>query len=156
MGNPNSCLTSEFQSLLYYIFTYKKRYSKNDAAIFLDKSPDTFQRYCSGRLPIPVDDARNLIRFIAKENPEDTELAEFFCPPGYLVIRDENGKTEQDKRKDKELQLSVQVGKAIDELEKAYKDGKVVTLEYKRVHKPLTKIRQLAAELDEDIKKEIR
>lgn len=156
MGNPNNSLSSEFQSLLYYKFTFKKEYDKNEAAIFLDKSPDTIQRYCSGRLSIPIDVGRGFIRFVYKKNPKDTELVEFFCLPHFLPIPTVGVKPSSESIRLKEIKLSIINGKTIEEIEKALKDGKVDRNEYKKAHQLLTGLRQIAAELDEVLKKEVR
>lgn len=106
------------------------------------------QRYCSGRLPIPVDNARDLIRFVVQKNPKDIELLEFFCPPGYLPTQTVEHSKSIENTQEKELELSVLNGKSIEAIEDANKDGIVDKQEAKRTHKLLTRLRQVAAELD--------
>ncbi len=156
MSNPNNNGNSEFQSLLYYKFTFKKEYDKNELAIFLGKAPDTVQRYCSGRLPVTADVAKEIIKFIALKNPEDTELLDFFCvEAGFVPIRAAKGKiTKEEKEKD-EIKLSILSGLALKEIEEAFEDGRLELSELRRIEKALTKLQQKAAELKEKIRREV-
>lgn len=155
MGNPNSSLTSEFQSLLYYKFTFKKEYDKNELAIFLAKAPDTVQRYCSGRLPVTADTARDIIRFIAKKNPKDTEFLEFFClEAGFLPLPISKGKLTKEEREKDQIRLAILNGQALKEIEDAFNDGKLERHELKKIEKALTRLQEKAGELKEKIRKE--
>ena len=155
MGNPNSSLSSEFQSLLYYKLTFKKEYDKNELAIFLGKAPDTVQRYCSGRLPVTADTARDIIRFVAKKNPKDTEFLEFFClEVGFIPLPISKGKPTKEEREKDEIRLSILNGQALKEIEDAFEDGKLERLELKRIEKALTRLQEKAGELKEKIRKE--
>jgi len=155
--NPNIPHASDFQSLLNYKFNFKGQYDKNEAAIFIDRRPDTVQKYCNGKLSIPADIARDLIKFIASKNQRDAELLEFFClPAGYLPIPSVEVKICEETRRIKQIGLSIFNGKALEAIEEIYSDNKVEKNEYKKVHRLLTKIRELAAELDEQIKTEAK
>jgi hypothetical protein len=157
VGNPNSALTSEFQSLLYYKFTFRKEYDKNELAIFLGKAPDTVQRYCSGRLPVTADAAREIIRFIAKKNPKDTEFLEFFClEAGFLPLPISKGKLSSEEREKDQIRLSILNGQALKEIEDAYEDGRLERLELKRIERALTRLQEKAGELKEKIAKEVK
>lgn len=156
MGNPNQCIKSEVQFLLHHIFLYEQRYDKNKAAIYCNRAPDTFHRWCNCTKPIPVDMVRKIIGFIAQENSKDTELAELFCPPGNIIMRAVKSKISREERRKKEVGLSILSGKILEAIEKAYEDGKIEKMEYKPIHRLLTRIRQLAAEFDEKIKQEVK
>lgn len=157
MVNPNNSPSSEFQSLLYYKFTFNKEYSKDEAAIFLNKAPDTIQKYCSGRLAIPIDAARDLIKFVYKKNPNDFELIRFFLPSGILAIHEVEIKSHQKATwRDKLLKISSLLGDAVKEFKKAKEDGRINKNEYKPIHKLLTEMRRVEAELDKETEKEIK
>lgn len=161
MVNPNQLLKSEFQFLLGVKFRYckkgeKPQYDYKELAPFLNKQPDTVCRWINQTNPIPVDHAKDTINFIASKNPSDLELSEFFCPPGHIIIPTVDYKASHEERRKIQNNLVIYVGEAFKELEKAHEDDEVEKKEYPPIHKWLTKIRQLAAELDEMTKNEVR
>ncbi len=157
MVNPLNNGNSDFQSLLHYKVGYQKQYDVNEIALFLNRSPDTIRRYINGTKIMPPDLIRALIRFVLEKNPKDLEFLNFFClPAGYIPIQSAEYKVCKKDIKQQEIDMSILNGKAIDCIEKAYADGKIDRNEWKAIHKLLTQVRQVAAELDEKIKKEIR
>lgn len=161
MVNPNQLLKSEFQFLLAVKFRYckkgeKPQYDYKELAPFLNKKPDTISRWIAQTNPIPVDHAKDTINFVASKNPKDLELAEFFCPPGHIIIPIVEHKVTNEERQKLQNNLIIYIGEAFKELESAHEDDRVEPKEYPLIHKWLIKIRQAAAELDEMTKQEIK
>ena len=161
MVNPNQLIKSEFQFQLAVKFRYckkgeKPQYDYKDLAPFVDKKPDTIARWIAQTNPIPVDHAKDVIDFITSRNPQDIDLAEFFCPPEYILIPKVNHKLSHEERRKIQNNLITYVGEAFRELEKAHEGGKVEKRGYAPVHKWLNKVRQVAAELDEMTKRAIK
>jgi hypothetical protein len=156
LGKSNNPPKTTFQSIMDYKFTFKGQFCKKDAANYLDVVYDTFQRYCNGNNRIPIEQAKNLIQFVYEQDSADTELLEYFCPPGIIPVPAAQAALSDEQREKKELDLAIHLGSAIEAIEKAYKDGRVDKKEHKEIHRHLTRIRQRAAELDLEISREVR
>jgi len=122
----------------------------------VDKKPDTVRRWIAQTNPMPVDHARDAINLIVQKNPEDLELAEFFCPPHHIIIRAVDYKVSHEDRRRLQAKLITYIGEAFKELEKNGGSKNVKGRGPKLVHKWLNKVRQAAAELDEMTKQEVK
>lgn len=152
MSNLNNEGLIGFQSLLYYILIIEKKYRVDDTAKEMRISTDTLYRYVRGERIIPPDRIIDLINAT-----KEIRFLQFFCDPtGYLAIPAIDTKPSSDGIRLKEIKLSIINGKTIEEIEKALKDGKVDRNEYKKAHQLLTGLRQIAVELDEILKNEVR
>ena len=115
-------------------------------------STDSPYRYIRGERIIPPDRIIDLIN-VTKE----IRFLQFFCDPcGYIAIPAITAKPCKKSIRLKEIKLSIINGKTIEEIENALEDGKVDRNEYKKAHQLLTGIRQIAVELDEILKSEVR
>lgn len=141
-----------FSSLMYVIFVIEKKFRVDDTAKEMRVATDTLYRYIRGENIIPPDRIIDLIN-VTKE----TRFLQFFCEPtGHLAIPAITAKPSTKGIRLKEIKLSIINGKAIEEIEEALKDGKIDRNEYKKAHQLLTGIRQIAVELDEILKQEVR
>jgi hypothetical protein len=94
------------------------------------------------------------IPLIVKATGDDRPLHLINQPCGYIPIRDVRFKRREQSipLRKKEIDLSITIGKALEIIEKAYEDGKVSEIEYKKIHDVLNEIRQKSVEMDESIK----
>jgi len=137
---------------MYVIFIIEKKYKVEDTAKEMRIATDTLYRYIRGENIIPPDRIIDLIN-VTKE----IRFLQFFCDPcGYLAIPAITVKPSTRGIRLKEIKLSIINGKTIEEIEKTLEDGKVDRNEYKKAHQLLTGIRQIAVELDEILKNEVR
>ena len=115
-------------------------------------STDSLYRYIRGENIIPPDRIIDLIN-VTKE----TRFLQFFCDPcGYLAIPAMKAKSSTKSIRLKEIKLSIINGKTIEEIERALEDGKIDRNEYKKAHQLLTHMREIAAEIDECLKCEVK
>lgn len=145
---------SDFQRLLWNVFIYQRRYSKDELAIYLNKAPDTVLAYCQGELRLHVDLVREIIRFVAEKNPEDTELLDFFLrPAGRISVREAEARVSLNgTRKDLLLRHSILTGRLQDEVERSYADNHLEKAELRRIRKILDQQNELLAEIGEKAK----
>jgi hypothetical protein len=123
--------------------------------MFVNREPDTVLRWVNCTHSIPVDKAREVILFVLDKNPEDTELADFFLPTGYTVIKEPPKEKVQKKEIEQdEIRLAILNGLSLKAIEEAYKDGRIEKSEYNKIKRLLVQVRRLAAELIEKIGRE--
>ena len=152
MGNPNNDGSIGFSSLLYVNFIIKKKYRVDETAKGMQIATDTLYRYVRGENIIPPDRIIDLVKVTG-----DTEYLEFFClPVDYIPVPVvvHAGLLKEDREK-KELDLAIHVGRALESIESAYKDGRIEKREHKEIHRHLTDIRKRAVELDQSIANEV-
>ncbi|MCX7974068.1 MAG: hypothetical protein N3B16_06140 [Candidatus Aminicenantes bacterium] len=144
-------MNSGFASLLYVNFVIKKKYRIDDVAKEMRIATDTLYRYVRGENIIPPDRIIDLVRATG-----DIEYLEFFCDPcGYVPVPQGPARLTKEEREKEQIRLSIFTGKALEEIEKAYEDGKLERSELQKIEKALLRLQQKAAELREKIKKEV-
>jgi hypothetical protein len=156
MGNPNYPYFTEFQSMLSCKFKTKELYDVDELAVFINRAPDTTERYISGVCRISPDMAKKIVAFVLSKNPYDTELLRFFCPKGFSIVRDEDKELTPKERQAYELSIASLTGITIDRIEKAYEDGKVTKLEFRDIKPLAEELRQRIAELAMKIEGEVK
>ena len=127
-----------FQSLLYYVFVFEKKYRVDETAEAMGISPQTLYDYIEGRRYFPPD----LVPRIYKATKEYRFL-EFFLKPCGLVAIEPSRSTPTTR--DILLQIiscAKEHGDVMAEVKKALEDGVVTRQELKALEK----------EIDEDIR----
>jgi hypothetical protein len=147
----NNYSISGWSALLYVNFIIKKKYRTDDVAKEMRIATDTLYRYVRGEHVMPPDRIIDLIKATG-----DIEYLEFFCDPcGYVAIPAVKGKPSEEERKQDEIRLSILLGQALQEIEKAYEDGKIERIELQKINKALTRFQQKIAELREKLQREV-
>jgi transcriptional regulator with XRE-family HTH domain len=148
--NLNGSPFSGFSALLYVNFIIKKKYRVDAVAKEMQIASDTLYRYVRGENIMPPDRIIDLVRATG-----DVEYLEFFCEPcGYIPVTKAQAKLCEASREREEINMTVLWGHALEDIEKAFKDGKLTKKEYGEIHRHLTRLQELAAELDRKIGKE--
>ena len=85
-------------------------------------------------------------------------LLEKICDPcGYIPIQKEVFlRTKHKSIRKREVDLSITIGRALEIIEKAQQDGKISKQEYEEIHSALNELRRKEAELDYQIKAEVK
>jgi transcriptional regulator with XRE-family HTH domain len=136
---------------MYVNFIIKKKYRVDDIAKEMRIATDTLYRYVRGENIIPPDRIIDLVKATG-----DIEYLEFFCDPcGYVPIRQSAVRLTKEEREQDQIRLSIFTGRALEEIEKAYEDGKLERTELQKIEKALFRLEQKAVELREKIKKEV-
>jgi len=157
MVNANYGNFSEFQSLCWYVIGNKKRYKIEDLAIFLNKAPDTIQKYINGTNRIWADLGRDIVQFVAKQNPEDTEFAEFFIGPTFIPVLAVDPIPSEEGMSQKFRRLIKFIGKAIEINDHIFADHEIDKKEcHREIHIIFCNIRKAAAELEILMAKELK
>lgn len=144
-------MNSGFGSLLYVNFIIKKKYRIDDVAKEMRIATDTLYRYVRGENIIPPDRIIDLVKATG-----DVEYLEFFCDPcGYVPVPQSSGRLTKEEREKEQIRLSIFTGRALEEIERAYEDGKLERSELQKIEKALLRLQQKAVELREKIKKEV-
>ena len=150
-SNLNGSSISGFSALMYYAFIIKKKYRVDCVAKEMQIATDTLYRYIRGENVMPPDRIIDLVRAT-----EDREYLDFFCDPcGYVAIPKIESKPSQKEREKDEIQLPILLGRALQEIEQAYEDGKIERAELQKIERALLKLQQQASLLREKIKKEV-
>lgn len=152
MVNLNNDAIQGFASLMYVILIIDGKYRIDDTAKGMRISDDTLYRYCRGEKIIPPGRIIDLIN-----TTKEIRFLRFFCEPcGYIPITKILAKDHLDSIQQKEINLSIFLGNAIEKIEKAHEDRIITKQEYKGIHQSLIRLRELEAELDEQIKEEVK
>lgn len=85
-------------------------------------------------------------------------LLETICDPcGYIPVHKEAFlRTRHKSIRKREVDISIQIGNALKIIEEAHSDGKITKPEYKEIHSALNELMRKEAELDLQIKGEVR
>jgi len=143
-------MNNGFSSLMYVNFIIKKKYRVDDIAKEMRIATDTLYRYIRGENIIPPDRIIDLI-----QATKDVEYLEFFCDPcGFVPISQPHGTLTKEEREKDQIRLSIFTGKALEEIEAAFEDGKLERNEVQKIDKALFKLIEQATRLREKIKKE--
>ena len=149
--NLNGSQISGFSALLYVNFIIKKRYRVDDIAKEMQIATDTLYRYIRGENIMPADRIIDLVQATG-----DIEYLEYFCEPaGYLPVAKPEGKPTRETRERDEISVMRIWGHALDDIEKAYEDGKMDRREYAEIHRHLICLQETAAALDAKLAKEV-
>lgn len=144
-------MNNGFSSLLYVNFVIKKKYRIDDVAKEMRIATDTLYRYVRGENIIPPDRIIDLVRATG-----DIEYLEFFCDPcGCVPVRQSPARLMREEREKEQIRLSIFTGRALEEIERAYEDGKLERSELQKIEKALLRLQEKAVELREKIKKEV-
>ena len=92
---------------------------------------------------------------IGIKNPR---LLEKVCDPaGYIPIQKQAFlRTKHKSIRKREVDLSITIGNALNIIEEAHKDGKITKIEYRDIHSVLNELMRKEAELDYQIKGEVK
>ena len=141
-----------FSSLMYVIFIIEKKFRVDDTAKEMRITTDTLYRYCRGELIIPPDRIIDLINAT-----HEIRFLNFFCEPcGFLPVSKVRFKRGQSSIRKKEVDLSITIGRALEIIEQAHSDGKITKIEYRDIHSVLNELMRKEAELDYQIKAEVK
>ena len=137
---------------MYVIFVIEKKFRVDDTAKEMRIATDTLYRYIRGEKIIPPDRVVDLINAT-----KEIRFLRFYCEPtGFIPITKVTAENLPDSIQQKEINLSIFLGDAIEKIEKAHDDKIITKREYKDIHQSLIRLRELEATLDEQIKQEIR
>ncbi|MDH7513514.1 MAG: hypothetical protein QHH14_11270 [Clostridiales bacterium] len=142
---------SPWAALLYVNFIIKKKYRVDEVSKEMRIATDTLYRYIRGENVMPPDRIIDLVKATG-----DIEYLEFFCDPcGYVPVPQSSGRLTNEEREKEQIRLSIFTGRALEEIERAYEDGKLERSELQKIEKALLRLQQKAVELREKIKKEV-
>ncbi len=142
---------SPWAALLYVNFIIKKKYRVDEISKEMRIATDTLYRYIRGENIMPPDRIIDLVKATG-----DIEYLEFFCDPcGYVPVRQGSGRLTKEEREKEQIRLSIFTGRALEEIERAYEDGKLERSELQKIEKALLRLQEKAVELREKIKKEV-
>ena len=155
-SNPNVPHAGDWQSLCNYKFNVQNAHQRLDKKLIaseLDIKVDTLQRHLNGILRSNPDFVRDFTRAVLRHYADELEFIQFFLPPGFEVVRESHIKS---KNKPNLLSLSILVGEIQRRVKEAHEDGHVDKQEFRGIDKSLRSLRQVATELDEKIRAEVR